>query len=97
MKAALLAAVMAATLMGCAGGGYYSGRRAGPPPTYRGAVGVSPGVGFVWIAPYRDWQRSRWVSMPGRWAKPPRRGMVWAPGYFQQRGHRQVWVRARWR
>jgi hypothetical protein len=27
---------------------------------------------------------------------PPRRGFVWAPGYWAWRGHRHVWVRGRW-
>jgi len=27
---------------------------------------------------------------------PPRRGYVWAPGYWQWNGHKHVWVEGRW-
>ena len=27
---------------------------------------------------------------------PPRRGYVWAPGYWDWRGHRHVWVKGSW-
>lgn len=27
---------------------------------------------------------------------PPRVGFVWAPGYWEWRGHRHVWVAGRW-
>ena len=27
---------------------------------------------------------------------PPRRGYVWAPGYWRWEGHRHVWVDGRW-
>ena|ERR1700752_5075053 len=88
---------LASTLIGC-GGGYVAYRSPGPPPRpYGYGYGVAPGPGYIWVESYQDWRGNHYVTVPGRWMRPPRPHARWAPGYFEQRGRNRVWVGARWR
>ena len=57
------------------------------------ATSLAPAVGFgavivdVDVAP----PAPRLEALP-----PPRAGFVWAPGYWDWRGHNHVWVEGRW-
>jgi hypothetical protein len=59
-----------------------------PPAMAAGQVAVRVGVG-IGVAP----PPPRFERLP-----PPRRGYVWAPGYWrwEQRAHRHVWVGGHW-
>lgn len=98
VKLILLTGLAATTLAACGGHAHYvrSGPYPPPPPAaYR--VPPPPGPGFVWIASYRDWRGSRYVLVPGRWVRPPRRNAVWVPGHWKRRGGHRVWISAHWR
>ena len=53
-----------------------------PPPDYVETPPPAPGVGFVWIGGFWDWDGGHYVWRDGRWDRP-------GPG------HRD-WVRDRW-
>ncbi len=90
--------VLLATGLSACGGAVYSRRSYPPPPPYGyRAMGVRPGSGYVWIERHHDWHGRGYRSTPGRWVRPPRPHASWAPGHWDSRGDRHVWVRGRWR
>ncbi len=55
-------------------------------PTYR-----QPAPGLLPVQYHRAPPPPRHEVVP-----PPRRGMVWAQGHWERRGHRDAWVPGRW-
>lgn len=53
-----------------------------PPPPQAEVIIAAPSPAYAWLPGYWNWQ-NRWVWIPGRWALPPRPGMVWE-------GHRWI-------
>ena len=97
-SALLLMGVLA--LSGCDHSTFYAGVTVGPPPPPLGwgPVGMAPGPGWVWTDGWYSWGGSSWVWQSGRWARPPRAGMVWRrPVYTRHRNgwrmHQGGWVR----
>lgn len=86
------AALLTALLSGCyivpAGyprGGYPAGEVvdvAPPAPQYE-VVPAAPGLGYVWIGGYWNWQLGRHVWVGGRWALPPA-GHTWVPHRWER-------------
>jgi hypothetical protein len=100
MKRLLLTGTMflGTILTGCAGGGYYTSARVGPPPPPRyGVMGYAPGSGYVWTDGFWDLRGSRWVWTPGRWQRPPRHGATWVPNQWQSNHGRYQMRRGYWR
>jgi len=101
MKQKLLggAFVVASTILaacGGYGGSYYV--RSGPPaPRYYGAVGRSPGIGFVWTDGYWDWRGNNWNWVDGRWMRPPHGRRVWVAPQWRRDGHGYRLRRGYWR
>jgi len=60
-----------------------------------GAPGPAPYGGAVWIGPEWLWRGSRYVEVPGYWAKPGHYHH-WTNGHWRytKRGYR--WVRGHW-
>ena len=98
-KLLMVSGVLAGTILtGCAGGGYYTSARLGPPPPPRyGYVRVAPAPGYVWADGFWDMRGSRWVWAPGRWMRPPRRGAIWVPNEWRTEGGRYRLHRGYWR
>jgi hypothetical protein len=61
------------------------------------APGAAPFAGGIWIGPEWRWQGGRYVHVPGYWARPQRRGLVWVPGHWQYTRRGYVWRGGRWR
>jgi hypothetical protein len=61
-----------------------------------GAPGPAPYSGAIWIGPEWRWRGSRYVEVPGYWARPGRYH-AWIPGHWRyaRRGYR--WVPGHWR
>ena len=102
MKQKLLggALVLASTILSACGAGYGGGYyvRSGPPaPRYYGAVGRSPGVGFVWTDGYWDWRGNNWYWVDGRWMRPPHGHTVWVAPQWRRDGHGYRMRRGYWR
>jgi hypothetical protein len=92
------AVLVLGSLYGCAGGGYYSSYRVGPPPPPRyGAYGYAPGPGYVWTDGYWDLRGSRWSWVDGRWARPPRARARWDAPRWEQHGRGYRFHRGGWR
>ena len=98
-KLLLTSAVFLGTfLSACAGGGYYTSARIGPPPAPRyGVMGYAPGPGYVWAEGYWDLRGNRWAWQQGRWMRPPRRGAVWVPNEWRNNRGRYELRRGHWR
>ena len=102
MKQKLLggALVLASTILAACGAGYGGGYyvRSGPPaPRYYGAVGRSPGFGFVWTDGYWDWRGNNWYWVDGRWMRPPHGRTVWVAPQWRRDGHGYRMRRGYWR
>lgn len=67
-----------------------------PPPPPQQTVVVSPGPGYVWIDGEWEWN-NRWVWVGGRWAYPPRHGVVWISGRTWQDHRGWHYNRGCWR
>jgi len=67
-----------------------------PPTPIVETVMVAPGPGFVWIGGGWIW-RGHWVWEHGRWAHPPRAGVVWVPHRYEYRNGVHVFIRGGWR
>jgi len=102
MKQKLLggAFVLASTILAACGAGYGGGYyvRSGPPaPRYYGAMGRSPGFGFVWTDGYWDWRGNNWYWVDGRWMRPPHHRSVWVAPQWRRDGHGYRLRRGYWR
>ena len=96
-KLLLLGTVLIGTVLtGCAGGGYYTSARFGPPPRY-GMVGHAPGPGYVWTDGYWDRRGGSWFWVGGRWQRPPHSHARWQPGSWHQNGNSWRFEHGRWR
>ena len=58
---------------------------------------VAPGPRHVWIGGYHRWDGRAYVWVPGRWALPPRAGVVWVAGHWKHGPHGWYWVEGHWR
>ena len=67
------------------------------PPTHARAIGRPPQPGFVWTAGYHRWNGRRYVWVPGRWVRPPRRGAVWVAPRWNRRGNGWTFRAGYWR
>jgi hypothetical protein len=93
------AALVAGISFGCASAAS-AGRvylQIGPPVPIVEVRGVSPGVGFVWIAGYHRWAADRYAWVPGYWARPPHPRAYWVPPQWRQSRHGWYFVAGRWR
>lgn len=61
------------------------------------APGPAPYRGSVWVGPEWRWQRDRYVSVPGYWARPHRHRAIWVEGYWRYSRRGYVWVPGYWR
>lgn len=78
VAASALVLAGALALSACDHSTFYAGVTVGPPPPpIWGPVGLAPGPGFAWMDGYYFWGGSSWMWRGGRWARPPRAGMVW--------------------
>ena len=73
--------------------GYYA-----PPPVVApyayAPVGVAPGFGYTWIAPYYYPVGAGWGWHAGYWARPPYVGARWmAPRFYGGRYYGGYWRR----
>ena len=55
-----------------------------------------PGPRYQWVAAGWKIKRGRYVYVPGRWVKPPRRGVRWRTGRWKRVNGGFVWVQGRW-
>ena len=100
MKKLLLtrAVLLGTFLTGCAGGGYYTSVRVGPPPPPRyGVMGYAPGSGYVWTEGFWDLNGGRWAWRPGVWRRPPRARAVWVPNEWRHENGRYRMSHGHWR
>ena len=58
---------------------------------------VAPSPRHVWIDEEWEPRGGTYVFVGGRWAEPPRMGMLWVPGHWDRRPRGEVWVRGHWR
>ena len=68
------------------------------PPAARVEVRVAaPSARHLWIGGHHRWNGTAHVWVPGRWAVPPRAGVVWVEPHWVH--HRNGWylVEGRWR
>ena len=96
MKKMALAALLAFTLPPAASNAQVY-VRIGPPAPIVEHRPVAPGHGYVWIAGYHRWDGARYVWVPGRWDRPPRRRAVWVPHHWVHRRGGWVLVEGHWR
>ncbi|MFZ9171300.1 MAG: hypothetical protein ACO21X_06170 [Sediminibacterium sp.] len=56
----------------------------------------APYANAIWVGPEWIWANNGYQPRSGYWAKPPRRGAKWMPGYWKptRRGH--IWIQGRW-
>lgn len=80
---AALAAAMAVPAMSQVTFGVQIGRTPPPPLRYERRP-VMPGPGYVWIDGYWNWDRGRYVWVPGRWERPPYAGAYWSHGHWDR-------------
>jgi hypothetical protein len=98
MKKRILALVVVLTTgIMCAQAQRISVRLNFPGGMHTRAYGRAPVTGSVWIGPEWQWRDRRYVSVPGYWTTPVRRGAIWVPGHWQggRRGYR--WIPGHWR
>jgi hypothetical protein len=108
MKNTLGSLLLAATLLGTAGGCVVEarGRVVAPQPTVvveveeepppPRAVVVETRPGFLFIEGRWERRGGRWVWRDGYWERQ-RAGYVWLPGRWERRGRRHVWIEGSWR
>jgi hypothetical protein len=73
--------------------------RLAPPRPLVERVVVRPSPGYAWLGGYYRWTGRSYVWVAGRWALPPRPGVVWVPphwNYVRARGS-YVFVAGFWR
>src|SRR4029453_12974737 len=58
---------------------------------------VAPGPGYVWVGGFHRWDGKAYAWVPGRWALPPRAGVVWVPGHWKKHAHGWYWVEGHWK
>jgi hypothetical protein len=68
-----------------------------PPPVRVGVVGVAPAPGYLWIGGYQRWNGSSYVWVAGKWARPPRVGVVWVSPRYVRSGSGWVFYKGYWR
>lgn len=68
-----------------------------PKSSFSQAYQRPPFRGAIWILPEWKWTNGAYVSMPGYWTRPHRKGLVWVPGRWIrfQNGYR--WTLGRWK
>ena len=72
-------------------------RIAPPAPVQVGALGRSPGAGYVWTNGYYRWHGGSYVWVAGRWLRPPRAGVVWVQPRWANQGGGWVFYKGYWR
>ena len=53
--------------------------------------------GSIWITPEWKWVNGTYISVPGYWAKPHRKGLVWVPGRWVSCRNEYRWTPGRWK
>jgi hypothetical protein len=53
-----------------------------PPPLRYERRPPMPGAGYVWIDGFWNWDRGRYVWVPGRWDRPPYAGAYWSHPHY---------------
>lgn len=71
---------------------------AAPPAPLVEVSGVAPGVDFVWIDGYHQWDGTRYIWVGGRWERRPQVRAVWVPGHWKhyRRGGWR-WTQGHWK
>lgn len=96
-KTAIILAISALSMIGCAGGGAVYYANTPPPPVRVEAYGVAPGVGYVWVPGYWGWRSNSYVWIGGSWARPPRSGARWDAPRWDRYNGRYRFHEGRWR
>lgn len=96
MKKLLLAAVATALLGTSAAFAQVVVRVVPPHPIFEHRP-LRPGAGYVWTNGYHRWDGRAYVWVPGRWAMPPRPGVMWVDGHWGRRRGGYVWIEGHWR
>ena len=97
---ALKASLVFAGLLGIATAAYAAEvivRMAPPAPQSVVVIGRAPSPRHVWIAGYHTWNGTRYVWVAGRWASPPRAGVVWIAQRWVPRKGGYVFIAGRWK
>jgi hypothetical protein len=68
----------------------------GPPPPLRQEVVPPPRAGMGWRAGYWRWNSTRYVWVPGHYARVPHPGAHWVPGHWAQGPRGWFWVEGHW-
>ena len=68
-----------------------------PPGINVYASSPRPYAGTVWVGPEWQWHRSRYVHVPGYWARPRYSRAIWVPGYWQPARRGYGWIPGYWR
>ncbi len=57
---------------------------------------LAPSTRHIWID--EDWESrgGKYVFVGGRWAEPPRQGLIWVAGHWAQKTSGEVWIRGHW-
>lgn len=71
--------------------------RVGPPAPIVEARVVAPGPGYVWVGGYHRWDGHRYVSVPGRWNRPPHGHAVWVSPHWSHNSHGYYMTNGHWR
>jgi hypothetical protein len=66
-----------------------------PPPPLAESVPGAPSGEYVWVPGHWGWNGA-WFWISGRWTPKPYVTARWAPGRWEQRGRRFVWMDGRW-
>jgi YXWGXW repeat-containing protein len=97
LPAVLLLSATLATSPACAASRSRVYVRGGPPAPIVDTRIVAPGPGYVWIPGYHRWSGSAYVWVPGRWDRPPRAQLRWAPGHWAHDRRGWYFVEGHWR
>src|SRR5262249_12711730 len=71
--------------------------RVAPPRPIVESRGLAPSREHVWIQGYHRYDRDRYVWVPGRWERVPRRHAHWVPHRWVRRNDGWVLVEGHWR
>ena len=71
-------------------------RRAPPAPRIE-VIAERPSPGHVWLRGHWRYAGQTYVWEPGRWVKPPRRGVVWVEPRWESRNGGYVYIEGFWR
>ena len=67
-----------------------------PPPSEDVVAGVSPGVDYVWVKGYYNWNGSRYEWVRGTWVRIQQSGSVWVAAHWQPTAGGYIWVPGAW-